>query len=189
MAKINLLPWRERLREERRREFLSILGGVVVIAGGILFLVDRSFVGNINTQNARNEFVRTEIRLLDSQVEEINNLRQQKEDIRARINVIADLQGTRPVIVRIFDELVKTLPDGVYYESLERRNDTISIEGIAESYPRITELMRRLDNSEWFQDVELSDIAANNNQQNTLAESFSFTLSMTLQLVTQDEEV
>ncbi len=188
MAKINLLPWRERLREERRREFLSILGGVVVIAAGIVFLVDRYFDSNINTQIARNEFVRTEIRILDEQVEEINQLRQQKEDIRARINIIADLQGTRPVIVRIFDELVKTLPEGVYYESLERAEDNISIEGVAETYPRITELMRRLDESEWFQNVDLDNIAAIATD-SAVSESFRFTLSMALELPAADEEV
>jgi type IV pilus assembly protein PilN len=104
MAHINLLPWRERLREERRREFLTIMVGFVVIAGGLVFLVDRYFNGEINMQQARNDFVRAEIALLDAQVAEINQLRQQKEDIRARMNVITDLQCTRPVIVRIFDE-------------------------------------------------------------------------------------
>ena len=85
MAHINLLPWRERMREERKREFISIIAGVVVIAGGLLFLVDRYFIGEINTQTARNEFVRTEIGVLDEQVTEINQLRQQKEDIRYKL--------------------------------------------------------------------------------------------------------
>ena len=98
MAHINLLPWRERMREERKREFFSIIIGVAVIAGGLLFLVDRYFNGEINTQNARNGFIQAEILLLDEQVTEINQLRQQKEDIRSRMTVINDLQGTRPVM-------------------------------------------------------------------------------------------
>ena len=114
MAQINLLPWRERLREERKREFFTILIGVVIISAGILFLIDRYFNGEIDVQVSRNEFLRSEITVLDERVAEINQLRQQKEDIRSRMNVITDLQGTRPVIVRIFDELVNTLPDGVY---------------------------------------------------------------------------
>lgn len=81
MAHINLLPWRERLREERRREFLTIMVGFVIIAGGLIFLVDRYFTGEINMQQARNDFIRAEIALLDAQVAEINQLRQQKEDI------------------------------------------------------------------------------------------------------------
>ena len=190
MAHINLLPWRERLREEKRREFLSILVGLLVIAGGLLFLVDRYFNGEINTQVARNNFLRAEITQLDAQVAEISELRQQKEDIRARMNVITDLQGTRPVIVRIFDELVKTLPDGVYYETLNRNGNMIAIEGVAESYSRITELMRRLDDSEWFTEANLSDISAATASGQTVANTFTFSLSLTLQLPgQQDAEV
>lgn len=187
MAHINLLPWRERLREERRREFLSILVGVVVIGAGLLFLVDRYFNGEINTQTARNDFLRGEISLMDAQVAEISQLRQQKEDIRARMNVITDLQGTRPVIVRIFDELVKTLPDGVYYERLERTGNSIAIEGVAESYSRITELMRRLDDSQWFSEANLSDISAVEGAASTLSDTLTFSLSLTLQLPNQQE--
>ncbi len=187
MARINLLPWRERLREERRREFLSILAGVVIIGGGLLFLVDRYFNGEINTQVARNNFIREEITLLDAQVAEISELRQQKEDIRARMNVITDLQGTRPVIVRIFDELVRTLPDGVYYETLQRTGNMIAMEGVAESYSRITELMRRLDNSEWFADANLSDISAANSGQQIAVSAFTFSLTLVLELPTQSD--
>ena len=105
------------------------------------------------------------------------------------MNVITDLQGTRPVIVRIFDELVKTLPEGVYYESLVRVDNTISIEGIAESYARITELLRRLDDSDWFQESDLDDISAVDSDENSLSQAFSFTLSLSLQLPSQQEEV
>lgn len=189
MAHINLLPWRERLREERKREFFTIMIGVVIIAGGLLFLVDRYFNREIDTQTARNGFIQGEILVLDARVAEINQLRQQKEDIRSRMNVITDLQGTRPVIVRIFDELVKTLPEGVYYETLERTEDSISISGIAESYARITQLMRALDDSEWFKDADLSDITAADNSDNSISEAFIFALTLTLQLPDQQEEV
>lgn len=190
MAYINLLPWRERLREEKRREFFSILVGLLIIAGGLLFLVDRYYNGEINTQLARNNFLRTEITQLDAQVAEISELRQQKEDIRARMNVITDLQGTRPVIVRIFDELVRTLPDGVYYESLERTGNMIAMEGVAESYARITELMRRIDDSQWFTEANLSDISAVAPNAQVLPNTFTFSLTLTLQLPgQQDAEV
>ena len=188
MAHINLLPWRERLREERKREFFSILIGVVIIAGGLIFLVHTYYIREINTQTARNDFLQTEIQILDERVSEITQLRQQKEDIRARMNVITDVQGTRPVIVRVFDEMVKTLPDGVYYETLTRTGDTIAIEGVAESYARITELLRNLDDSEWFRDSDLFDIAAVADG-NRATDAFSFSLTLTLQLPDQQEEV
>jgi type IV pilus assembly protein PilN len=189
MAHINLLPWRERLREERKREFFTIVVGVVVIAAGLLFLVDRYFNRGIDTQNARNDFVGREIAVLDERVSEINQLRQQKEDIRARMNVITDLQGTRPVIVRIFDELVKTLPDGVYYTSVVRTDNQIALEGISESYARITELLRRLEESAWFQDTDLDDIMALNRGGNSPNQAFEFSLSLNLELLDQQEGV
>lgn len=170
---INLLPWRERLREERRREFLTIMMGFVIIAGGLVFLVDRYFNGEITMQQARNVFVRAEITLLDAQVAEINQLRQQKEDIRARMNVITDLQGTRPVIVRIFDEMVRTLPDGIFYEQVQRIEDVIAVEGIAESSARITELMRNLDDSEWFKATDLSEFSVVESAETSMSASIS----------------
>lgn len=190
MAHINLLPWRERLREERKREFFSIMTGVVIIAAGLILLVDRYFNGAIDTQIARNDFLRAEISILDERVAEINQLRQQKEDIRARMNVITDLQGTRPVIVRIFDELVKTLPDGVYYQTVRRTGNTIAIEGVAESYARITELLRRLDDSQWFMNTDLDDISASAPRSASPgAQAFTFSLSLILELPDQQDEV
>ncbi len=173
MMHINLLPWRERLREERRREFLTIMMGFVIIAGGLVFLVDRYFNGEITMQQARNVFVRAEITLLDAQVAEINQLGQQKEDIRARMNVITDLQGTRPVIVRIFDEMVRTLPDGIFYEQVQRIEDVIAVEGIAESSARITELMRNLDDSEWFKATDLSEFSVVESAETSMSASIS----------------
>ena len=170
---INLLPWRERLREERRREFLTIMMGFVIIAGGLVFLLDRYFNGEITMQQARNVFVRAEITLLDAQVAEINQLRQQKEDIRARMNVITDLQGTRPVIVRIFDEMVRTLPNGIFYEQVQRIEDVIAVEGIAESSARITELMRNLDDSEWFKATDLSEFSVVESAETSMSASIS----------------
>jgi type IV pilus assembly protein PilN len=189
VAQINLLPWRERLREERKREFVNILAGIVIIAAGLVLLVDRYLVGEIGAQSARNDFVRSEISILDDQVAEISQLRQQKEDIRARMSVITDLQGTRPLIVRMFDELVKTLPDGVYYQTVERVGERIAIDGVAESNSQITELLRNLDASDWFRDPDLSDITAADASASSLTEAFSFSLTVTLDLPDLQEEV
>jgi len=188
MAHINLLPWRERLREERKREFLTIVVGFVIIAGGLVFLVDRYFNREIDMQTARNDFLRSEIRVLDEQVAEINQLRQQKEDIRARMNVITDLQGTRPVIVRIFDELVRTLPDGVFYETVTRTENVIAVEGVAESYARITELMRRLDDSQWFTATDLSEFSVVQSAESPTSASIAFSLTLNIELPNQEEQ-
>ncbi len=189
MARINLLPWREQLREERKREFFVLLMGVVIIAGGILFLVDRNFRGDIRYQQARNDFLRREILVLDAKIVEINQLKEQKEQINARMEVIQDLQGSRPVIVRIFDELVKSMPAGVYFNSLKRTGNRLEIEGVAESNNKVSELMRRLDDSTWFVNPGLQQISAASadaNSDQRAANAFSLTLS--LQELSRDQE-
>ena len=189
MVRINLLPWRDQLREERKREFLVLLLGVVIVAAGLLFLVDRSFRANIKGQQGRNDFLSQQILVLDARIAEINQLKQQKELISARMEVVQDLRGSRPVIVRIFDEMVKTLPSGVYFNSLERINNRIEIEGIAESNNKVSELMRRIDDSDWFADPSLQKIsaaAADSNADQRAANAFS--LTMNLQSPQQDQE-
>lgn len=160
MANINLLPWRERLREERKQQFLVTVAITIGIALLILFAVDRVLVSQINNQNARNQYLTEQIALLDKEIAEIRQLQQQKKDLTARMTVIQDLQGRRPVIVRLFDELVRTLPEGIYYDRITRTETDISIEGIAESNSRVSALMRSLEDSEWFANPDLRQVTA-----------------------------
>lgn len=162
MANINLLPWRERLREERKQQFLATLGIAAGIAAVILFGIDRVLVSQIGNQNARNQYLTEQIALLDKEIAEIRQLQQQKKDLTARMAVIQDLQGKRPIIVRLFDELVRTLPEGIYYDTITRTETSISIVGIAESNSRVSALMRALEESEWFADPDLRQVTAEN---------------------------
>jgi len=160
MTRINLLPWREKLREERKKAFLITLGIVVGIAGVILFVGDRIVNSGISAQSARNSYLKEQIAGLDRELAEIRALREQKEAINERMAVIEDLQGTRPIIVRLFDELVRTLPEGVYYQLVRRTDNSITLEGVAESNSRVSALMRSLDDSEWFADPDLRGVSA-----------------------------
>lgn len=160
MANINLLPWREREREERKQQFLVSLGITIGIAAVIVFGTDRFFVNKISNQTDRNAYLTQQIANLDREIAEIRNLQQQKRELTARMEVIQNLQGKRPVIVRLFDELVRTLPDGVYYNSITSDETNVSIQGIAESNSRVSALMRALDDSEWFADSSLRQVAA-----------------------------
>ncbi|MEY4640866.1 MAG: hypothetical protein RLZZ227_860 [Pseudomonadota bacterium] len=160
MANINLLPWRERLRDERKKQFFAALGVVVGVAVVILAIVDQVVASSIRNQTARNTYLSEQIALLDSKITEIRNLQEQKRTLTERMAVIQDLQGRRPIIVRLFDELVRTLPEGVYYNTVTRTGDIISLEGIADSNNRVSTLMRYLDDSEWFADPDLRQITA-----------------------------
>jgi type IV pilus assembly protein PilN len=160
MANINLLPWRERLREERKKQFFAALGVVVGVAVMILAIADQFVASGIRNQTARNTYLTEQIALLDGKIAEIRNLQEQKRTLTERMAVIQDLQGRRPIIVRLFDELVRTLPEGVYYNTITRTGDIISLQGVADSNNRVSTLMRYLDDSEWFADPDLRQITA-----------------------------
>ncbi|RMF17859.1 MAG: pilus assembly protein PilN [Gammaproteobacteria bacterium] len=160
MAKINLRPWREELRAERQRQFVTSLAGVAIIALGLGFLWHQQVLRQIDYQEQRNNFIRSEMAQLEKQIKEIQNLKEKRKALIERMRVIQDLQGKRPVIVRIFDELVRTLPDGVYYTSLSREGDVLKISGLGESNSRISNLMRNLDKSDWFAEPNLTSVKA-----------------------------
>jgi type IV pilus assembly protein PilN len=160
MANINLLPWREERRQELKREFLVILGGVAVLGVAIIMLTQFFFSNAIDVQQDRNAYLQKHIDELNEQVKEIKELERKRNELLDRMNVISSLQGDRPLIVRIFDELVRTLPDGVFYKSLNRSGSNVKLQGIAESNNRISSLMRRLDGSDWFSSPNLSAVKA-----------------------------
>ncbi|WP_165670233.1 PilN domain-containing protein [Metapseudomonas otitidis] len=160
MARINLLPWRDQLREERKQRFLVALGGIVAISAGLVFLGDQYLNGEIDNQNARNEFVRKEISVLDTRIKEISELKTRRQQLLERMKIIQDLQGNRPIIGRVFDQLVRTLPDGVYFTTVKMAGPSIAITGAAESNNRVSNLMRNLDASEWLAAPNLTEVKA-----------------------------
>ncbi|WP_454256366.1 type 4a pilus biogenesis protein PilN [Pseudomonas sp. Marseille-Q8238] len=160
MARINLLPWREQLREERKQRFLVALGGVLIISAGLIFLAGQYFDRAIEQQDARNDFVRKEIAVLDARIKEISELRTRRQQLLERMKIIQDLQGNRPIIGRVFDQLVRTLPDGVYFSELKMVGKTISIAGAAESNNRVSNLMRNLESSDWLTAPNLTEVKA-----------------------------
>ena len=164
MAKINLRPWREELRAEKQKQFVVMILGAAIIAAGLAFLWKSDMDNRIAYQQSRNAYIETAGKKLDKQIKEIENLKRQRDELLARMKVIQDLQGKRPVIVRVFDELVRTLPDGLFFTELKRSGDQIDIVGMAESNSRISNLMRRCDESDWFANPNLSNVAAADNR-------------------------
>ncbi|MCH8499337.1 MAG: PilN domain-containing protein [Marinobacter sp.] len=160
MARINLRPWREELRAEKQKEFIFMVVGAVIIAAALAFSWKSYVDGSIDYQNARNAYIQRATVQLDLQIKEIEDLRRQRDELVARMRVIQDLQGKRPIIVRVFDELVRTLPDGLFYTDLKKTGDRLDIVGMAESNSRISALMRRFDQSEWFDGPNLTNVSA-----------------------------
>ncbi|KTT11018.1 pilus assembly protein PilN [Pseudomonas oryzihabitans] len=179
MARINLLPWREQLREERRKQFLVILGGVFALSCGAVFMGDQYLSGEIARQEARNAFIQQNIAQLDVRIKEISELKTRRQQLLARMKIIQDLQGNRPVIGHVFDQLVRTLPDGVYFRELKMQGDTLSITGEAESNNRISELMRKLDASDWFASPTLIEVKSPTSATSDQANTFQLTVKQT----------
>ncbi|KEZ71856.1 pilus assembly protein PilN, partial [Pseudomonas syringae pv. syringae FF5] len=160
MARINLLPWREELREERKKRFLTALVGVLVVSVGILFLIDRYVSNGIEHQMARNAFLQTQIAQLDIRIKEISDLKARRKQLLERMKIIQDLQGNRPITGRVFDQLARTLPDGVYYSQVKMTDKLIAISGAAESNNRVSDLMRNLEASDWLEAPSLTEVKA-----------------------------
>lgn len=183
MAKINLLPWREELREQRKKEFLQTAALVLIVAAGIIgvggFYIDQAKA----YQEQRNEYLQGEIAELDERIREIRDLQQKREQLLARMRVIQELQGNRPVIVRVFDELVRTLTPGLYYQSVRMNGTQVALVGTAESNNRISAQMRRFDESEWFAQPNLRGI-----RENPAFGAQASDFQLTVQQVTPGEE-
>lgn len=155
MPRINLIPWREAERKRKRHEFGVGVLGAVVAAGAIAFLVSLQMGAAIDNQNERNQYLKDEIAQLDKQITEILALEQQKERLRARIQVIEQLERSRPEIVHVFDQLVRTTPDGIHLTSLKQTDRRIQLRGLAQSSTRVASYMRNIDASEWLTDPSL----------------------------------
>ena len=186
MAQINLLPWRDERRAELKQEFLVVLGAVAGIAVAIIFVVDLIFSAQIQTQKDRNAYLEENIASLNKQVEEIRDMQRKRTQLLDRMKVIQELQGNRPIIVRILDQLVRTVPDGVFYTKLNAKNQVISITGIAESNNRVSSLMRRLDASDWFKEPNLAAVRAEP-KFGEQATTFNMTVQLQLPSVGDDE--
>jgi len=157
-TRINLLPWREMRRKEQDRQLLTIAVGAWILMGVIIFYAHVHVTSLIDNQNKRNEFLNQEIAKVEKEIKEIAEIKKQRADLIARMNVIYQLQGDRTQVVHIFDELVRKLPDGVYFTTLKDAGSSISLQGVAQSNARVSALMRNLAASDWFADPELEII-------------------------------
>jgi type IV pilus assembly protein PilN len=163
MPRINLLPWRDEERKERKLKFLVALGGAAVAAFLTAFVGYLMMDSMVSAQQARNDKLNEEIAELDKQIEKINGLEADKARFIARMEVIEKLQRSRPEIVHIFDEIAKQLPDGVYLTGITQSNGRIKFEGVAQSSTRVSAFMRNIDSSSYLKDPDLEVVETKKN--------------------------
>ena len=155
MPRINLLPWRDAQRKERKLAFLVALGVAALAAGVTSFAAYLMYGSMIEAQERRNTQLTMAIKKLDKEIEEINSLENAKQKFIARMEIIEKLQRSRPEIVHVFDEIVRTLPEGVYLTSVKQNGMRLKFEGIAQSSTRVSSFMRNIDGSQWLRNPEL----------------------------------
>jgi type IV pilus assembly protein PilN len=173
MAHINLLPWREELRAERQKQFVSSMVIALVLAGivlyGVMFIVD----GWIEQQNRRNGLLKQEISKLDNEIKEIRKLEEEREKLLARIQVIQELQTSRPKVVKVLDSIVRLVPDGVHLEKLDREGPKFTLSGIAESNARVSVFMNQIDKNTELKEANLQVIKKMSEQEQSNYKTFT----------------
>jgi len=177
MARINLLPWREERRKQREREFYAILGGAFAAAALVSFLLVMWFDGQIEGQKARNQFLQGQIQEMDKKLVEVQDLEKTRSKLLLRKQAIEELQANRSQMVHLFDDLVRTIPDGVRLSSIKQTGEILMLEGQAESNARVSNYMRNLEASAWMTNPELQNVEAKGSDKRN---RYSFILRVTI---------
>ncbi|MDE4455938.1 PilN domain-containing protein [Psychrobacter sp. DAB_AL62B] len=175
MARINLLPWRQEERARRNKEFITLVMAVTLLTLLAAFASWSYFNNELEEQLNANALIEQENALLDKALVEIDSLEQRREDIISRMQVIQDLQGRRPVPVRLWDDLAKAIPPALYLNNLKREGDVLTLTGLADNPNIVSSLIRNLDNSKWMGNSAVSNI-----QQNITAYQAAPTLETTV---------
>ncbi|MBL4822992.1 MAG: PilN domain-containing protein [Colwellia sp.] len=160
MAYINLLPWREEALKAQQKEFFIILAAAGVFAFALVFSVNLYFQARIDGQQARNQFLKNEIQLLDIQIAEIKTLNDKKSALQKRIDVVEQLQRSRNVGTQVLDEIATIIPNGVYITELDKKGDLIQITGKSESNNHLANMIRAIESSYLFTDATPESITA-----------------------------
>jgi type IV pilus assembly protein PilN len=187
MTRINLLPWREELRQEQKKQFGVMAVMTCVLAAAIVGLVHFQMQSKIDYQLSRNRFMNKEITKVDAEIKEISELQKTRRSLVERMEVIQDLQGSRPSIVHLFTEIVSTVPNGVYLETLSQKGGNLKVTGEAESNARVSTYMRNLQASAWMKDPNLTIIEIEDKTVTRIS-SFTLTVKQTSPNATEDEQ-
>lgn len=185
MIRVNLLPWREERRKARRQQFFALSGVVAAAAAVIWFLGYGAINGYIAAQDSKNAFLKSEITLLDKDIQEIQRLKDQTDSLLSRKRIIESLQANRTETVHLFNELVRQVPDGIYLKSIKQTGDKINLVGYAQSNARVSTLMRNLEASPITEKPDLVEIKADTVNNKRLSQ---FSLNFKIRRQTSEDD-
>lgn len=177
MARINLLPWRAERQKERKKQFGVMAGFAALVAAALWFVINWHYSNQISGQQERNAFLDQQIADVKTKITEIKVLEEKKTKLLNRKKVIEELQANRSLMVHLFDQLVRTIPDGVVLTSIKQEGDKLTLEGRAQSNARVSTYMRNFEGSPWMTKPDLSVIEAEGENKGL---PYTFTLTVTL---------
>jgi len=170
MAHINLLPWRDELRKKKQQQFAVVGAGTAILGAMLVLLAHMQMEGLIEKQNQRNQFLDKEIAELDTKIAKIKDMEKTKNALLARMDIIQQLQRSRPQSVHLMDQLVYTLPDGVYLNKIAQQDQALTLSGVAQSNARVSAYMRNIDGSHWMEKPKLDVIETKDTERRRSAE-------------------
>ena len=170
MAHINLLPWRDELRKQKQQQFAVVGAGAAILGALLVLLAHLQMEGLIEKQNQRNQFLDKEIAELDTKIAKIKDMEKTKNALLARMDIIQQLQRSRPQSVHLMDQLVYTLPDGVYLNKIGQKDQALTLSGVAQSNARVSAYMRNIDSSKWMAKPKLEVIETKDSERRRSAE-------------------
>lgn len=165
MSRINLLPWRETQRQARQRNFVILVVAVAALAAVAVFGSNQLMGNIIEGQEARNDFLRSEIRALDREIARIEDLERTRDRLISRKNVIERLQENRSLMVHLFNQIAQTVPEGITLNSVRQTGSDLTIVGTTESETRVSEYMRRIADATWLRNPQLRIIEIESREQ------------------------
>ncbi len=178
MARINLLPWRAELRKQQQQDFIAVIGFGIALTLGLMLLLHLNMNSRVEYQSERNRYLESEIVILEKKIKEIQELEVKKKRLLAKMEVIQELQTSRPEIVHLFDELGRTIPEGVYLSDLTQADKNLTVNGMAQSNARVSAYMRNLESSAWLKDPILNIIETRLDTKDKKERQSKFTLQM-----------
>jgi type IV pilus assembly protein PilN len=170
MAYINLLPWREEAEKAKQREYFTILTVVALVAFFIVFSVNQFYQMRVDGQNARNQFLKNEIQILDVRIAKIQSLNEKKKELEKRTSVVEQLQRSRNVGTQVLDEIAKIVPNGIYLTRLEKQDNNLNIIGKSESNNHLANMIREIESSDLFEGAILESITSNDAKSKLLSD-------------------
>jgi type IV pilus assembly protein PilN len=187
MPYINLLPWRENARREQQQQFIAILAGISGVVIFFVFVLNYFYSARLEGQEYRNNYLQSEISILDKRIREIRDLNKTKDNLNQRIKLIEELQSSRNLGTQVFNEIAAIVPAGVYLTKVEKKQGGLQITGKSESNNRLANMIRMIEQSALLYEAELDSIKAGN-KEGALLSDFSMTVKVKGMLSTQGEE-